>query len=368
MKIAYLSSARIPDDWAHVIQILKMCEAFAVGGNEVVLIVPMRARTRVEDPYEYAGVKSNFKIIKLPCIDLFPGTQSSFWYKVRTLSFLFFVRMYLFCTQYDFIFTRELLATGMKSCVFEIHDISPIVVRTIPKLQKVKLLVGITQGLIDDMVAAGFPREKTVVAPDGVSLEDFLHTQTKEDARKRLGLSIQSTIALYIGLLDTWKGTGSLFGAAKLLAPDITTVVIGGYGGEWEKLKKDNPDVHFLGFHPYTELPHNQSAADVLILPNSGLQKISAKYTSPLKLFTYMASGIPIVASDLPSLREVLNETNAVLVTPDSPQALAEGIRFVCDNPEESSARAARARIDVQKYSWKMRSHTILTALSAQEP
>src|SRR5262249_13241169 len=70
--------------------------------------------------------------------------------------------------------------------------------------------------------------------------------------------------------------------------------------------------------------PRWLAAAAVLVLPNSRAEPISARYTSPLKLFEYMAAGRPIVASDLPSLREVLTGgRNAVLVPPDDPGALA---------------------------------------------
>ena len=73
MKLVYLTSARIPDDWAHVIQILTMSEAFAEAGAEVEIVAPHRAQTPDRDPFAYAQVKPTFRITKLPCLDLFPG-------------------------------------------------------------------------------------------------------------------------------------------------------------------------------------------------------------------------------------------------------------------------------------------------------
>ena len=127
-----------------------------------------------------------------------------------------------------------------------------------------------------------------------------------------------------------------------------------------EIARQRHPGVTFLGFHPYRELADNQSAADVLVLPNSGKTDISAKYTSPLKLFTYMASGKPIIASDLPSLREVLSERNAFLVKPDDPDALAAGIRYALEHPDEAAKRAAQALEDVKRYTWESRAKHIL--------
>lgn len=109
------------------------------------------------------------------------------------------------------------------------------------------------------------------------------------------------------------------------------------------------------------ELPANQAAADVLVLPNTGTDETSVRFTSPLKLFTYMASGRPIVASDLPSIREVLDEQSAYLVTPDDAQALARGITRALS---DTGGRSARAFQLVQRYSWDERARGILAALS----
>ena len=85
-----------------------------------------------------------------------------------------------------------------------------------------------------------------------------------------------------------------------------------------EKKAKGSENILVLGHKPHKTMPVFLKAADVLVLPNSAKEEISRSYTSPLKLFEYMASGRPIVASDLPSIREVLNENNSLLVSPDS--------------------------------------------------
>lgn len=115
-----------------------------------------------------------------------------------------------------------------------------------------------------------------------------------------------------------------------------------------------------VGHRPHQEIPYWLKAADVLVLPNSAKEKISRFYTSPLKLFEYMASGTPIVASDLPSIREVLNEKNAVLVKPDSPEFLTAGIMKVLENPYLSDKISKQAFQDVQNYTWEKRAEKIL--------
>jgi len=107
-------------------------------------------------------------------------------------------------------------------------------------------------------------------------------------------------------------------------------------------------------------MPYYLKSADVLILPNSGKKDVSRYWTSPMKMFEYMASQRPIVASDLSSIGEVLSENNSILVEPDNPQALAEGIKKVLDDKELSQRISQQAYIDVKKYTWDKRAQKIL--------
>jgi glycosyltransferase involved in cell wall biosynthesis len=105
--------------------------------------------------------------------------------------------------------------------------------------------------------------------------------------------------------------------------------------------------------------------ADVLVIPNLP-SRISAAYTSPLKLFEYMASGRPLVASDLPALREVLRpDDNAVLVAPGSINALAAGIRRVLEDAAFGARLAATARRDAAEYTWDKRAERLEAALAS---
>lgn len=104
-------------------------------------------------------------------------------------------------------------------------------------------------------------------------------------------------------------------------------------------------------------------AADILVLPNVPTSEESVKYTSPVKLFEYMASGVPIIASDLPSIREILNEQNAILVRADDPAALAEDINKVLQDNELSNSISKQALIDVKDHTWENRAQKIIDFL-----
>jgi glycosyltransferase involved in cell wall biosynthesis len=141
---------------------------------------------------------------------------------------------------------------------------------------------------------------------------------------------------------------------------------MGGVDQELATFKKKYASgrAHVIGFQPREKIAALLKSADVLVLPNSANPKISALYTSPLKLFQYMASGVPIVASDLPSIREILTDENAFWFLPDDPRSLALQIEYVLSQPELAHMKAARAKDDVKKYTWDARAKNILAFIA----
>jgi glycosyltransferase involved in cell wall biosynthesis len=90
-----------------------------------------------------------------------------------------------------------------------------------------------------------------------------------------------------------------------------------------------------------------------------------AKYLSPMKLFEYLACGRAILSSNLPVLREILNEKNAVLLSPDDLAAWVTTIQSLNSNPEKRAQLAAQARQDAQRYSWIDRANKIISAIKS---
>lgn len=220
-------------------------------------------------------------------------------------------------------------------------------------------LVAITHGLKKDMEAAGISAQKIAVAPDGVDIQAFGNPEAQAAARARLKLPHSKKIVMYIGQLGGWKGVETLLDASALL-PEVAVAVIGGESAQIDALRRRYPTVLFLGRRPYSELADNQAAADVLVLPNTARDTTSVRYTSPLKLFSYLASGRPIVASDLPSLREVVSEQEVFFFKPDNPESLADAIGRALADTQGAHARAARALQLVQQYTWDARAKIIL--------
>jgi glycosyltransferase involved in cell wall biosynthesis len=171
-------------------------------------------------------------------------------------------------------------------------------------------------------------------------------------------------LVAYAGHLYPWKGVDVLIEALALVPPEsLRGRIIGGHAAEPDlgrlRAKADQLGlagrVEFTGFQPPPAVAASLRAADVLVLPNRGTA-VSARYTSPLKLFEYLAAGRPIVASDLPALREVLRDNeNARLVPPDDPRALADALLAVSRDPA-LAVRLARGAFDTAaEYSWDRR-------------
>ncbi len=365
MKVFYIANIRLPTEKAHGVQIMKMCEAFAVHGHEVTLVVPCRFNHIKEDSFKYYNTKSNFKIKKLPTVDLIFLGRAGFW--IQSISFSVFVLIYALFKKEDFIYSRDelpllLLSFLKKNIIWEVHMPRYRIVAQL-LLKRIDKIVAISQGLKDFYVKKGVLPEHIFVAHDGVDLDDFAIVAQKEEVRSSLNIPNDKPVIMYIGRLDKWKGVDVLLKASESLK-DAHVVVIG-EGEELERFKMEYKDVVFLGLLPYRDLAYNQQAADVLIIPNSGKSKISRLYTSPLKVFAHMTSGIPIVASDLPSLREVLSEQNAMLVESNNVNSFTNGIQSVIRENSKALQRAKKAQEDVRQYSWNKRVQGIINYIKA---
>lgn len=365
MKLAYVANVRIPTEKAHGAQIMQMCKAFAAEGAEVCLIVPKRNNSLIEDPFAYYGITPSFSIRSCSTIDALALGPLGFL--LQAVTFGCSARKDLEEFAPDVIVGRgsELAlltatATTKAPLIWETHtgEWGYFAKRLAKKVIKI---ITISQGLADFYRAKGIPAEKIVVAHDGIDLEAFATPESKQQARERLGLPQDAKVVMYLGRLDGWKGTNTLFEAAAHV-PEAFVVVVGGEDDQVHRLRSQYPSIRFLGYRPYRELANNQAAADVLVLPNTAKEVISERFTSPLKLFSYMASSVPIVASDLPSLREVLTEQATYFVAPDNAEALAGGIKkALTDTGALEKARAAKAA--VQAYDWRVRARLLLNAL-----
>lgn len=394
-NLVYIANARIPTEKAHGIQIMQMCQSFGeleMGGEklEVELVLPRRLNPIKQDPFEYYGVKKNFKITKLPTLDFIAFGWGFFGFFLETFVFLIASRIYLLFRSCDILYTRELMAgLFFKNVMLEIHSLPASEARLqnfcLPKILKnARALLVLTSFIKNEIVKWSISENKILVLPDAVDLEKFDIRISKEDARKKLNLPQDKKLAVYTGQLFDWKGAETLVRAGEILkSRNVEIYIVGGGGPPKARALQDlaqssgtsrairqhasmrvlaksgaeaAADLLFVGQKPHSEIPLWLKAADVLVLPNTGKQKISRYYTSPMKMFEYMASGRPIVASDLPSLREILTENETVFFLPGDPQDLASAIKEILANPPLADRLSQNALKKVQNHTWSARS------------
>jgi glycosyltransferase involved in cell wall biosynthesis len=203
------------------------------------------------------------------------------------------------------------------------------------------------------------------VIPD--AYDDAIYTpQDRDAARIALGIPSDAFLVAYTGLTFAYHGVELLVDAFRLLTeplPNAHLVLVGGRAGERASIADRVRDlgitdrVTIVAPRPVAEIPAYLAAADVLVIPDT-VTKASA---SPLKLFEYAAMARPIVASDLPALREILPAATARYVTAASPRALADGLQWVAGHPTEAEGMAHRARAAVSAHTYRARAAAIVS-------
>lgn len=353
MKILYLAFIRLPTEKAHGVQIMKTCEAFADTGVDVELVVSGRKTHIKEDPLAYYDVRKNFTLTTLKTPDFVSCgplgfalsslwfSETAKWRRSFRLADILYSRDAFVLLQYSFL--------GRK-LVYEAHT-KPTFISIFVARRAYRLIV-ISEGLRDAYIQKGVVPAKITVTHDAVDPEPFKKHYDQKESRAWLGIPTDKKVALYVGRIDTAKGADT-FAAASEYMPEDTLAVLIGSGPLTEALKKKYPKALFLPETPYRELPRVLAAADTLVLPNSAKDDDASLYTSPLKAFAYLASGKPIVASDVPALKEILKD-NARFFKADNAKACAVTI-------QEKKAHTTVNQFD--SYSWDERARHILAAL-----
>jgi glycosyltransferase involved in cell wall biosynthesis len=228
----------------------------------------------------------------------------------------------------------------------------------------------LTQALKSDLLQeypSIFRCSKMIVAPDGVDLEQFQDLPDPQTARKRLRLELGTNlVAGYAGSFIPGKGVDLIYELA-CRCPQVMFLLM---GGEPEKsvalfrnqVERDGlRNVTLTGFIAQTDLPLYLAACDVLLLPNrrpavkTYFGDNFVRWTSPMKLFEYMAAGRMIIASDLPVLREVLHDENALLCPPGDLDSWERALRQTTENEVRRQTLASRAKQEVVRYAWASR-------------
>lgn len=373
-KLCYIANSQIPSIFANSIQVMKMCSAFAEEIRDVELIVPYLYKNLLisdRDIWEMYAVLPNFTIKRTfsPPYRFFRNIHG------------FLSSLYVRHRKPDLVYTRQMwaaywLAQSDIPIIYESHnwdfDKRHIVFSKFVKSvldSRILGIVTISQALADEYFKIGVAPEKILVLPDGVDLESFKPYLSKQEARSMLELPTNQKIAGYVGHLYEGRGIEEIIEAAEVLS-DVLFLIVGGRPKDIERYKeiiinRNLKNVVLTGFVNNALVPKYLFASDVLLMPYT-TRVPTLKYMSPLKMFEYMAANRPIIATDLPAIKEILKDKkNAILVQPEDAADIVRGIQEILNNEDLADRIAGKAREDVQEYTWSKRARRIVRFLNS---
>ncbi|ODS55740.1 MAG: hypothetical protein ABS36_09075 [Acidobacteria bacterium SCN 69-37] len=390
MTVLYLADTRFPIERANGAQTMATCRALARRGHAVTLMVRPDTAVPARDPFTFYGV-SRPDGLTIRTIGRAPGpplTRMRFLLEALAAT----------TTTGGVVFTRDLgLAAFLlrapvaarRRVVYESHGMADVVSAEMPALlgrpdlapspakqqrlarrealvwARAAAYVTLTAALANDLRARFGDRAHVHVVPDGgppVPPDDAI-PGARSDGR---------TVVGYAGHLYPWKGVDVLVHAMAAV-PDAEGLIIGGHPAEPDLARvrtlastlRVDGRLTFTGLLPPADVAGRLAAATILVLPNTP-SAISERYTSPLKLFEYLALGRPIVASDLPAIREVLTDGDTALLVPaGDAAALASAIERLRTDPVLAARLATAARALVPRYTWEARAERLEAALQA---
>lgn len=373
MKLIYLSHNVLSTPTASNAQIMKMCQAFAYLGWEVTLFARIE-RSRLEDPYEYYGVKSNFEI------QYFREPNSrNFW--LRGVHYTFHLGRKLMLQDYPNLFYGRSMSSLVcasltrRPYVIELHEppryfLEKLMASWLFHQPNFYGAVMITHAL-KQYYLKYFPSlndNNTIVAPDGADPMSEYNYEPRIRGKKdtfKVG---------YVGSLYQGKGIMNILNIAAKL-PEFEFHIIGGETrtiNYWKNKIKKAENIFFYGSVSPKYAPLYACRMDVLLAPyeeechvktiHSKNNRDIAPWTSPLKIFEYMSTGRPMIASDLPVLREVLKQgVNSLLVNPNDLKGWVNALKKLYFDPELRQRLGMTAREElIETYSWENRAKRIL--------
>ena len=207
------------------------------------------------------------------------------------------------------------------------------------------------------------PGPATIVVANGVDTQLFAVMPTKEIARQQLGIGAAERVVVFTGALRPWHGVDVAIRALADMSQD-TTLLVAGSGEIQPDLERLATEigvatrVRWLGHVPHAAMPNVLAAGDVAVAPYPTLAGFGF---SPLKLFEYLAAGIPVVGSDIGQVTEALaNGRFGTLVEAGDVDAFRAALQTVIGDPN-AAARASHAReFALSNHAWTDRAQRIL--------
>lgn len=378
--ITYVANVRLPTQRAQGVQVVHTCESLGSNGAIVDLFVPWRFNSITDDPYDFYSVDRNFFIRHIPSFDLvFLGKVG---FLIQEFSFAIFTALFLLRRKKHIIYIRSERVFKILSTIYrkrriflESHKLPEDIKKKIHIYKRAEGIVVVTDYYKKRLIDLGFTDRKVLWSPDGVSLELFDLTPDKKYLRDQLCFSDDKIILGYVGKLTTMdheKGVSDLIDAfceLHMVLPKLFLLIVGADDREEKELKKNllernigNDDFRIVKHIRHADAALYMKLSDILVMNYPDIAHY-AHYMSPLKLFEYMASGSTIIATDLPSIKEILNDHNSLLIPPGSSMELKKAVEILYRDAGLRHELAGKAHLDVKRFTWDERAKKIMEFL-----
>jgi glycosyltransferase involved in cell wall biosynthesis len=387
MKIAVITNSRIPSLTANSIQVMKVTQALMQLGHEVLMYAPAEA-----EPASPELLMTHYGLRLAPRLELIPSIRL-----FKRLDFV--VRAQNAAEKFgaDLIYTwlPQSAVMGLWAgypVVLEMHaDVAGKMgawwLGQFWKARGKKIMTVTTSALrnaLERSTKLQFSDDALLVAPNGVELEKYDRLPNPSEARHQLNLPEGLTVG-FTGHIYPGRGADLLFELAKQI-PLVNFLWVGGtpelvdfWRAKLTEAKMTN--VTMTGFVKHEIIPLYQAASDVLLMPYSRSISASsgqdiAEVINPMKMFEYMASGRAIVSADLPSIREVLNEGNAVLCSAGELGNWESVIRewktaieslLADESRRQALSSQARNALRVEQLTWVKREERVMLGFTDEE-
>ncbi|MEZ4886683.1 MAG: glycosyltransferase family 4 protein [Chitinophagales bacterium] len=387
MHIIYVYFNDLAAKTGDVPQIFNMLHTFAKS-TEITFLSAWASQHQINSRLSDFHLYKNFNQIRIP-IKLIQDWKflERFTRAIYCLGAILFVRLHpksiIYTRDFSFLYFLSLLPPFLRpknQIYYEPHKIyhlssSKVNIEQEQKALKIPhLFFPISKGIQVDLIQLfNIDNQRIEVASDGVDIKRF-QTSKPNDAillKEKYPFAANKKVIIYTGSFLEWKGVEVLVKAIKFIqSTDFCVLLIGGSPQKVNAINalcETEKVAHLVaveGFVTQNKLIPLVRAATIAVIPNTKAV-ISQYYTSPLKVFEYMAVGLPIVASDLPSLREILTEKeHCLFFEAENPRSLAEKLDFLLQNEIFCNQMRANNLLSVQKYDWQIRADKILSTIS----
>jgi len=371
MKIAYVFDRPLPARETDSEQALQTLAAFARQGAEVRLVLPQQTPARsARELADHYRVSGDFELVSTPSPVVGWSTGRKWWHATHAIHLPA-------VTSADLVYTRNFptlfaLARGRQPFAYETYRPWPDQFRILrPAFRRALGAPGFVGGIFHSQLACscyerlGVPSERLLVAHNGHDPARFRDPQPRAELRAALGLPRDRPIVVYTGHINLTKGLDSVFRMARRLPQALFLLVGSERRGIVEALARRHDNVQLVPWQPFEAVTRYLLAADVLLQPPSLVPlRLIGNTVLPMKIFLYLAAGRPIVAPDLPDLREVLHhDENALLVPAGDPEAASRAVARILDDASLATRLGDAARQTAAGLTWDARAERVLTFL-----